>query len=247
MSRKPAAKKVRRRAPEPEPAGDGMLARVIDRTFENPAMSGGLLVMALTATAIVSNAMFLQRGEHPDPLFMTRGASSHNVEGGAEVPAASASSARADRVIDAPPSPRLSPGHTASIPTIETVMAEPSPAVAVAPPQQAMPAPAQSPPEPLANDASPEVILLTAIQRELARLGLYSGAIDGLMGQRTAAAIAAFETASGMKVTGQPSAALLKAIKQRALTGVTVIVVGHRAPVLAIGDRVVHVGSLVDV
>jgi hypothetical protein len=33
----------------------------------------------------------------------------------------------------------------------------------------------------------------------------------------------------------------------RAAAGATVIVVGHRAPVLAIGDRVVQLGSLVDV
>jgi hypothetical protein len=36
-------------------------------------MSGGLLVMALAAAAIVSNALLLQTGRHPDPFFMTRG------------------------------------------------------------------------------------------------------------------------------------------------------------------------------
>ncbi|MBZ0140852.1 MAG: hypothetical protein K8H87_13930, partial [Pseudorhodoplanes sp.] len=51
---------------------DGLVARLTDRVFENPAMSGGLLVMALTATAIISNAMFLQSTRHPQPLFMTR-------------------------------------------------------------------------------------------------------------------------------------------------------------------------------
>jgi ATP-binding cassette, subfamily C, bacterial CydD len=39
---------------------------------------------------------------------------------------------------------------------------------------------------------------------------------------------------------------VLTAITQRARSGATVIVVGHREPVLAIGDRVVSVGSLVD-
>src|SRR5690606_3181244 len=112
--------------------------------------------------------------------------------------------ARDDRAMEAPPTPRLSPTHTASIPATEQTIA-----VAALPPEaQPMPAVAPVPPEPIAQDSSPAVILLTAIQRELARLGLYSGAIDGLMGQRTAAAIAAFETAAGMKVTGQPSATL---------------------------------------
>ncbi len=53
-------------------AGDGALAGFVDSVFENPAMSGGVVVMALTAAAIVSNAMFLQNIRHPDPIFSTR-------------------------------------------------------------------------------------------------------------------------------------------------------------------------------
>jgi ATP-binding cassette subfamily C protein CydD len=40
---------------------------------------------------------------------------------------------------------------------------------------------------------------------------------------------------------------VLDAITTCAAAGATVIVVGHRAPVLAIGDRVVQLGSFVDV
>jgi peptidoglycan hydrolase-like protein with peptidoglycan-binding domain len=57
---------------EDEILGDGFVARLADQVFENPAMSGGLFVMALTAAAIVSNAMMMQNGRHPDPFFMTR-------------------------------------------------------------------------------------------------------------------------------------------------------------------------------
>jgi ATP-binding cassette subfamily C protein CydD len=39
---------------------------------------------------------------------------------------------------------------------------------------------------------------------------------------------------------------VLRAIRQRAADGASVIVVGHRDPVLAIGDRVLYLGSLVD-
>jgi ATP-binding cassette subfamily C protein CydD len=39
---------------------------------------------------------------------------------------------------------------------------------------------------------------------------------------------------------------VLRAIAHRAAQGAAVIVVGHREPILAIGDRVVHVGSLID-
>ena len=51
---------------------DGFVARIADQVFDNPAMSGGLFVMALTAAAIVSNAIMMQNGRHPDPFFMTR-------------------------------------------------------------------------------------------------------------------------------------------------------------------------------
>jgi ATP-binding cassette subfamily C protein CydD len=39
---------------------------------------------------------------------------------------------------------------------------------------------------------------------------------------------------------------VLQAVVNRARAGATVLVVGHRAPVLAIGDRVLHMGSLVN-
>jgi len=71
----PARKPATRRAPAKrveEPAEDGVAIRMVEHALENPAMSGGLLVMGLTAVAIVSNAMFMQSARHPDPLFMTR-------------------------------------------------------------------------------------------------------------------------------------------------------------------------------
>lgn len=48
------------------------MARIVDRALENPAMSGGLIVMALTAAAVVSNALVLQQSQHPEPWFATR-------------------------------------------------------------------------------------------------------------------------------------------------------------------------------
>ena len=69
-TRRPAT--VRRGTRDDRDAGPGVIARLADHALENPASSGGLLLMALTATAIISNAMFLQNGRHPQPLFMTR-------------------------------------------------------------------------------------------------------------------------------------------------------------------------------
>jgi peptidoglycan hydrolase-like protein with peptidoglycan-binding domain len=61
------------RTAQPEAVfADGLIGRFVDNVFDNPALSGGLFVMALTASAIVSNALFLQSVRHPEPLFATR-------------------------------------------------------------------------------------------------------------------------------------------------------------------------------
>jgi peptidoglycan hydrolase-like protein with peptidoglycan-binding domain len=149
-------------------AGDGIVARALDRAFENPAMSGGLLVMALTATAIVSNAMFLQTGHHPEPLFASR---------------------------PSMPLPKLAPG--------EPRVTKRQSGAAIAPPAPSL-APAAG---------GSETALVTDIQRELARLGLYVGSIDGIAGERTTAAIATYQAAAGRPATGVPSAELLDFIR----------------------------------
>lgn len=172
---------------------DGVMAVLIDRMFENPAMSGGLMVMALTASAIVSNAMFLQTGHHPDPLFMTRPAAVHHSR--VDAPAVAAvpvPKPRPDVLAMVPPMPRLAPNR-------QVVAAEP-----VAPDTAAkMPIP------PAAVAASSDATLVTETQRELARLGLYSGAIDGLPGTQTQAAIGAYEAAAGVPRTGTATPHLL--------------------------------------
>jgi peptidoglycan hydrolase-like protein with peptidoglycan-binding domain len=55
--------------------------------------------------------------------------------------------------------------------------------------------------------------VITEVQRELARRGFYEGAVDGVFGSRTDAAIRAFAQAAGLKAAGEPNAALLRAIK----------------------------------
>lgn len=191
MSRKSTVKPGRSRSGIAESASDGIVGRLIDRAFENPANSGGLLVMALTATAIVSNAMFLQNGRHPEPLFMTRPAPPV-WQAPRPAPRAPALAARPDRLINDPPMPRIAPRQLSA--------AEPDAALA--------------PPDSQTVPPSSDVQLIAEIQRELARVGLYSGAIDGVLGARTEAAISAFQTVAGIVITGRPGADLLTALKQ---------------------------------
>src|SRR5262249_56950306 len=54
--------------------------------------------------------------------------------------------------------------------------------------------------------------IINDIQRELAGRGYYDGAVDGIYGPKTDAAIRAFEQAAGLKPSTEPNEALLQAI-----------------------------------
>jgi peptidoglycan hydrolase-like protein with peptidoglycan-binding domain len=56
--------------------------------------------------------------------------------------------------------------------------------------------------------------LVTEIQRELIKRGLFDGAADGVLGPKTDAAIRDFETLANMKITGEPSDELLHALQR---------------------------------
>ncbi|MCC7347334.1 MAG: peptidoglycan-binding protein [Variibacter sp.] len=80
----------------------------------------------------------------------------------------------------------------------------------------AVPRPRPAEPAAVAHDPAPEATtraqLLTRIQAELARRKFYDGAIDGVYGPRMSAAIREFERAAGMRQTGEPTEAFLKAL-----------------------------------
>jgi peptidoglycan hydrolase-like protein with peptidoglycan-binding domain len=186
-----------------------VLAEIVDRIFEDPARSGGLMVVALTATAIICNGLFLQHAQRPAPLFPSRGVTDTtavpvplpNPAPALHVDAPAASSAaRSPAATLAPPLPRLSP-RAAPVPTPKTIPVV-QPAAPPAPTQAVVPAASQ-----------PTAALITEIERGLARLGIYTGPIDGKPGKRVSAAIAKYEEAAGEAVTGQPTPELLYALQ----------------------------------
>ncbi len=59
--------------------------------------------------------------------------------------------------------------------------------------------------------------IITDIQRELSRRGLYDGPVDGVLGPKTDSAIRDFETAAKMKASGEPTENVLRAIQRAPL------------------------------
>jgi N-acetylmuramoyl-L-alanine amidase len=51
--------------------------------------------------------------------------------------------------------------------------------------------------------------MVAAVQRRLGELGYYHGVVDGIMGSRTRAAIAAYESTHGLVVDGMITPRLL--------------------------------------
>src|SRR5438309_1458722 len=56
------------------------------------------------------------------------------------------------------------------------------------------------------------------VQTQLAQLGYYRGAVDGVWGTESRAAMAAFQRASGLAPTGQPDQASLNALSSTGAT-----------------------------
>jgi peptidoglycan hydrolase-like protein with peptidoglycan-binding domain len=105
--------------------------------------------------------------------------------------------------------PHPAPMFKATAVAVKTAARE-SPAVPRPRPVEQSPAPA---PKASAAVRTPGEII-TDIQRELARRGYYDGAVDGLYGPRTDAAIREFEQAAGLKPSTEPNEALLQAINR---------------------------------
>jgi peptidoglycan hydrolase-like protein with peptidoglycan-binding domain len=59
--------------------------------------------------------------------------------------------------------------------------------------------------------------IVTDIQRELSRRGLYDGPVDGVLGPKTDSAIRDFETSAKLKATGEPSEDVLRVIARTPL------------------------------
>lgn len=174
-------------------AGTGLLARLFG------GRRRGLAFLALAGAAAIGvplNALFLQDGRHPAPLFRA-----------AEPPPA---------IVQAPPPPARPAAVIAAAP-----LARPAPIKA-----EPAHAPAEKPRDPIgallagetpraaskAEDADSKNVL--AAQRALMRLG-YVIKPDGVLGAATRQALEAFARENGLPATGEPTPRLLRRLTAR--------------------------------
>jgi peptidoglycan hydrolase-like protein with peptidoglycan-binding domain len=142
-----------------------------------------LAFAVIAVGAIVANALFMQSGLHPSPIFVNK----TNKAAPASKPAKLAA-----------PAPQLAPA--APIATGNVQLPRPRP-VESEPAKVDAPAAARKPAE-----------IVSDIQKELARRGFYDGTSDGVYGPKTDAAIRDFEQAAGLKPGSEPSENLLRTI-----------------------------------
>jgi hypothetical protein len=193
-------------------AGRGLLMRILLHSPKD--MVAGALAFA-AVSAIVANALFLQAGRHPSPMFGTVVA----IPAAALAPASPLPRPRpveaAARPADAAPvesriepkvEPRIAEPRGAD-PMTSLVKATALPAAPVARPPA--PIPAASRHETIPNQ-TPAARRVAAVQRTLTEYGYGQLKPTGVAGSDTQAAIAKFERERKLPVTGQVSDRLLK-------------------------------------
>jgi peptidoglycan hydrolase-like protein with peptidoglycan-binding domain len=147
--------------------------------FGNPRDAIGLVLLALATGAILVNALHLQPGPHPAPIFSIK-------------PRPVASSEPTGGVV--PAMPRARP----------EALLSPKPDVG------------------MVTGGRPRADIISDIQRELSRRGVYDGPVDGVLGPKTDAAIRDFETSAKLKATGEPTEDVLRAIQRMPVKAETV-------------------------
>jgi hypothetical protein len=159
----------------------GLIMRVLLHSPKDTLAATAALAAVI---AIVSNAMFLQAGRHPSPMFSTAAVSSLPV------------------IAPSAPLPRVRPAEAeAAMPPAKPVMA------AATPRAPAAMQPAKSDP---VGDLIVSTRRIAAVQRALTEYGYGQLKPTGVIGTDTQAAIQKFERDRKMPVTGQLSDRLIR-------------------------------------
>ncbi|MGN6463564.1 MAG: peptidoglycan-binding domain-containing protein [Pseudolabrys sp.] len=171
---------------QPERPSTGALALAV--LMHYPRQSVATFMSVLAVGMIVSNALFMQAGQHPAPIFGRK-------PQGVTVQVAE------------PPAPR--PRIIAAAPAAQNnavPMMVPAPVAAPA----AIPVPVPAPAPAAAPRNRGDII--TDLQRELSHKGFYDGAVDGIWGAKTDMALRDFANAAGIRLTPDATEDVLRTV-----------------------------------
>lgn len=216
----PKRKSPRKTPARKEPGVVSVVALAMgNQILRHPRLVGGCTAFFVVFGFVAANALWYQPGHHPSPFLRTRDEENPNGIPGYRLASGlgeqgNVTTFRIERQSEAPrpsaPPAAINPDEAPALPALS------APTQAQAPTQTQVPTQAQTAPQGPSQ-------LVTEIQRELARRGLYEGVADGMTGPRTTAAILFFEETVGMEQTGEPTTRVLSALKIDSATTVAAI------------------------
>jgi peptidoglycan hydrolase-like protein with peptidoglycan-binding domain len=190
-------------SPADEHTQRGLMRRASEALGLRPADAVGLALIAVASGAVAVNALMMQSGPHPAPIVAaTPKAEASKVASGAAAKGQDSKSLESKlldpKALAAKAVQGEATGSLAPVPVARPVALNATASVA---PPAATPA------------ARPRQQIIADLQRELQRHGLYDGPPDGVLGPKTEAAIRDIELALGWHESGEPTEALLAALK----------------------------------
>jgi len=172
------------------------------------------LCAILAAGAILTNALFLQRGPHPAPILLNK---ANKAPVRAAVPAAPVAAADKDAVILPRPRPaemeaaKPEPVKSEATATIKSDALSPPRPVRMIPMPEAKPeANVARPPDPIGEIIAPPARRVSAVQRVLSDFGYGQIKPTGTLDRETQNAIEQFERAKKLPVTRQITPVLMR-------------------------------------
>lgn len=200
----------KRRPPEKRQAGRvsrviaGGAAMIGQAAMRNPVATGGTTAFAIVFSFVAANALWYQPSAHPHPWLDTRDAFRDYAAKAMHIGGEPATTFRVER--DAAANANVAKPARPPQPA--------SDAPAYAPVASAAPAQSVIVDEGTAQNPDPTLDLLSQVQQNLARRGLYDGPVDGVMGPKTQAAIIFYQETRGLPETGEADAGLLDLLKK---------------------------------
>ena len=192
----------------------GLLLRILLHSPKD--MIAGLLAAA-AISAIVANALFLQAGRHPSPMFGAASAPAHPVANPLPRPRPVEAATRAVeltaadvKAAESKPEPKVEPKSDAMSSLVAKTVAPPAPVAAPAAAASSTAIVRPPAPVPVATPHTAAGRKIAAVQRTLTEYGYGQLKPTGMIGADTQAAITKFERDRKLPVTGQMSDRLVK-------------------------------------